>query len=130
MTRYEEIEEEARKIQSYLEIDCSDNVDEIAERLKTLNVYQARSGFMLAEVQKMYRQKRASEISEIIVSIAKENYLSAKAQNALVDSMAQDEAFLVDWLDRIYATTVHQQDVLRSILSYEKENIRLNNTGY
>lgn len=130
MTRYEEIEEEARKIQSYLEIDCSDNVDEIAERLKTLNVYQARSGFMLAEVQKMYRQKRASEISEIIVSIAKENYLSAKAQNALVDSMAQDEAFLVDWLDRIYATTVHQQDVLRSILSYEKENIRMNNTGY
>lgn len=130
MTRYEEIEEEVRKIQSYLEIDCSDNVDEIAERLKTLNVYQARSGFLLAEVQKMYRQKRASEISEIIVSIAKENYLSAKAQNALVDSMAQDEAFLVDWLDRIYATTVHQQDVLRSILSYEKENIRLNNTGY
>lgn len=130
MTKYEEIEEEVRKIQSYLEIDCSDNVDEIAERLKTLNVYQARSGFLLAEVQKMYRQKRASEISEIIVSIAKENYLSAKAQNALVDSMAQDEAFLVDWLDRIYATTVHQQDVLRSILSYEKENIRLNNTGY
>jgi DNA-binding ferritin-like protein len=130
MTRYEEIEEEVRKIQSYLEIDCSDNVDEIAERLKTLNVYQARSGFLLAEVQKMYRQKRASEISEIIVSIAKENYLSAKAQNALVDSMAQDEAFLVDWLDRIYATTVHQQDVLRSILSYEKESLRLNNTGY
>ncbi len=56
--------------------------------------------------------------------------MSAKAQNALVDSMAQDEVFLVDWLDRIYATTVHQQDVLRSILSYEKENIRLNNTGY
>jgi len=125
MTRYEEIEEEARKIQSYLEIDCSDNVDEIAERLKTLNVYQARSGFMLAEVQKMYRQKRASEISEIIVSIAKENYLSAKAQNALVDSMAQDEAFLVDWLDRINATCKHQQDALRSILSYERENLRL-----
>ncbi len=121
---------EATEMQSYLEINCSDNVDEIAERLKTLNVYQARAGFLLAEVQKMYRQKRASEISEVIVSIAKENFLSAKAQNALVDSMAQDEAYLVDWIDRIYATTVHQQDVLRSILSYEKEQLRSNNTGY
>jgi hypothetical protein len=130
MTKYEEIMKEATEMQSYLEINCSDNVDEIAERLKTLNVYQARAGFLLAEVQKMYRQKRASEISEVIVSIAKENFLSAKAQNALVDSMAQDEAYLVDWIDRIYATTVHQQDVLRSILSYEKEQLRSNNTGY
>jgi len=130
MTRYEKIEKEVSEMQSYLEIECSDNPEEVLERLKMINVYQARSGYMLAEVKKMYRQKRASEISEIIVAIAKENYLSAKAQNALVESAAQDEAYLVDWLERVNATCSHQQDVLRSILSYEKEQLRSNNTGY
>lgn len=130
MTRYEKIEKEVSEMQSYLEIECSDNPEEVLERLKRINVYQARSGYMLAEAKKMYRQKRASEISETIVAIAKENYLSATAQNALLDSIAQDEAYLVDMLDRINATCKHQQDVLRSILSYEKEQLKLNNTGY
>ena len=129
MTKYEQILNEAREMQTYMQDECSDNPDEVVERLKRLNVIQARSGILLAESKKMYRLKRSSEISETIVSIAKENYLSAKAQNALVDSMAQDEAFLVDWLDRINATTKHQQDTLRSILSYEKEQLRLTN-GY
>lgn len=130
MTKYEQIEQEAHEMQTYMQDECSDNTAEIVERLKRLNVYQARSGFLLAEAQKMYRIKRSSEISETIVAIAKENYLSAKAQNALVDSIAVDEAYLVDWLDRINATCKHQQDTLRSILSYEKENLKLNNTGY
>ena len=130
MTRYEKIEKEVSEMQSYLEIECSDNPEEVLERLKRISVYQARSGYMLAEAKKMYRQKRASEISETIVAIAKENYLSATAQNALLDSIAQDEAYLVDMLDRINATCKHQQDVLRSILSYEKEQLKLNNTGY
>lgn len=130
MTRYEKIEKEVSEMQSYLEIECSDNPEEVLERLKRINVYQARSGYMLAEAKKMYRQKRANEISEIIVAIAKENYLSAKAQNALVESAAQDEAYLVDWLERVNATCSHQQDALRSILSYEKEQLKLNNTGY
>lgn len=115
MTRYEKIEKEASEMQSYLEIECSDNPEEVLERLKRINVYQARSGYMLAEAKKMYRQKRASEISEMIIAIAKENYLSAKAQNALLESVAQDEAYLVDWLERVNATCSHQQDVLRSI---------------
>ena len=130
MTKYEQIEQEAQEMQTYMQDECSENPEEVIERLKRLNVYQARSGQLLAEAQKMYRLKRSSEISETIVAIAKENYLSAKAQNALVDSIAVDEAYLVDWLDRINATCKHQQDTLRSILSYEKELARLNNTGY
>lgn len=128
--KHSDIFNEAQEMQTFMQDECSDNPNEVIERLKRLNVYQARSGYLLALAQKMYRLKRATEIAETIVKIAKENYLSAKAQNALVDSIAQDEAFLVDWLDRINATTKHQQDALRSVLSYEKENLRLNNTGY
>ena len=130
MTRYEKILEEAMKIQSYLETTCSENPDEVIERIKDIGVYRSRTGMMLADAKKMYRLKKASEITEKIVEIAKEGYLSAKIQNALVESIAVDEAYLVDLLDRLNASCTHEQDALRSILSYERESIRLNNTGY
>jgi len=122
--------EEAEKMQNYLEIECSDNIAEIIERIKTLSVYLARSGNMLAEAKRIYKRKVTSEIANTIIAIAKENFLSAKAQNALVDAIAEDEAFLVDKLDRINSSCVHQIDALRSILSYEKASLKLNETGY
>jgi len=126
----ENLLKEAKNIQGYLEIECSDNPDEVMERIKTISVYQARTGVMLADAKRLYRRKVSSEIMTTIVKIAKEQFLSATAQNALVNSIAEDEAYLVDWLDRLNASCEHQQDALRSILSYEKENLRLNNTGY
>ena len=121
---------EAQKIQDYLEVTLSDNPEEITQRIKDLSVYMARSGLMLAEAKKRLRDKKSSEIYETILEISKQNHLSAKAQNALVESIAQEENFLVDWLDRINKTCTHQIDALRSLLSYEKENLRLNKTGY
>jgi len=126
---YENLLKEAEEIQSYLEIECSENPEEIIERIKVIGVYQARTGVMLADAKRLYRSKVRSEIATTIINIAKEQYLSATAQNALVNSIAEDEAYLVDWLDRLNATCKHQQDALRSILSYEKEQLRLTN-GY
>ena len=130
MTKYETILEEAKEIQSYLEITCSENQDEVIERIKTIGVYRARTGMLLADAKKMYRFKRTSEITEKIIEIARQGFLSAKIQNALVESIAVDEAYLVDLLDRLNASCTHEQDALRSILSYERESLRLNNTGY
>lgn len=124
-----ELKEEARAIQSFLEINCSDNPDEIIDRIKEISSIKARSGVMWAEAKKLYRRKRSSEIANTIINIAKQQYLSATAQNALVESIAEEEAFLVDWLDRINAACTLQTDALRSILSYEKEQLRLT-TGY
>lgn len=124
------MKEEAQKIQSFLEIDCGNNPEEITERISKISVYMARSGEMLAEAKKALRRKKTQEISKTIVSIAKEQCLSAKVQNTLLDSIAEDEAFLVDWLDRINRTCTHQIDALRSMLSYEKEQLRITKTGY
>ena len=41
----------------------------------------ARSGQMLSDAKKALRQKKSSQISDTIVKIAKEQHLSAKAQN-------------------------------------------------
>lgn len=126
----ENLLKEAKDIQSYLEIECSNNPEEIEERLSAISVYKARSGEMLAQAKKLYRRKRSSEIANTIINIAKQQYLSATAQNALVESIAEDEAFLVDWLDRINAACTLQTDALRSILSYEKEQLSLTKKGY
>lgn len=130
MTKYESLLQEAMEIQSYMEITCSDNPDEIIERIKYIGVYRARTGVMLAEAKRMYRRKRSSEITEKIIEIARQGFLSAKVQGAIIDSIAEDEAYLVDFIDRLNASCTHEQDALRSILSYERENLRLNNTGY
>jgi hypothetical protein len=126
----EQLLKEAEEIQSYLEIECSNNPEEIEERLSAISVYKARSGEMLAQAKKLYRRKRSSEIANTIINIAKQQFLSATAQNALVESIAEDEAFLVDWLERINAACTMQSDALRSILSYEKENLSLTKKGY
>lgn len=121
-----DFEKELNEMQSFLEITISENPQEIIERIGTLSVYMARSGKMLADAKQKLRSKKTSEISETIVNIAKQNFLSAKAQNALVDSIAQEEHYLVDWLDRINKTCTHQIDALRSLLSYEKEQLKQN----
>lgn len=122
--------EEAQKIQDYLDIECSENPEEVLERIRAIMPYISRTAFMLAEAKKALRRKKASEISNTIINIAKEQCLSAKVQNTLIDSIAEDEAYLVDWLDRLNAAATHQVDALRSILSYEREQLRINKTGY
>ena len=121
---------EIQQIQGYLEITCSDNPEEVSQRIRELSAYLARTAFLLQEAKYALRRKKASDIGEIIVTIAKEQYLSAKAQNALIDSIAADEHRMVDWLDRLNAACTHQIDAMRSLLSYEKEQLRLRDTGY
>ena len=119
--------EEANAIQSYLEIECSGNPEEIMNRINTISVYMARSGEMLAQAKRQLRARKSKEIRETIISIAEKNCLSASVQNALLDSVCEKEAYLVDLLDRINATCKHQIDALRSLLSYEKESLRMVN---
>jgi hypothetical protein len=121
---------EADKIQEYLEITSSTNPEELQERLVTLMPYLARSGEMLAQAKRLLRKKKSTEISNTIIAIAKESHLSASVQNALLESIAEDEHYLVDKLERLNRSCVHHIDALRSLLSYEKEGLRLNNTGY
>lgn len=122
--------QEAQQIQEYLDIECSENPEEVLERIRAIMAYISRTAFMLAEAKKALRRKKASEISNTIINIAKEQCLSAKVQNTLIDSIAEEEAYLDDWLDRLNAAATHQVDALRSILSYEREQLRINKTGY
>lgn len=121
---------EAEAISSYLQVTLQGSPEEIQQRMADAMAYVARTGEMLAEAKRMLRKRKSEEIQNTIIAIAKENCLSAKVQNALLDSIAEDEAFLVDTLDRLNASATHQLDALRTLLSYEREGLRLNRTGY
>jgi aspartate/tyrosine/aromatic aminotransferase len=127
---FDEISKECCDMQSELETLIPDDVNSAIERGKTIAVYHARTGYMLALAKQLVRARKASEIGETIVKIAKENYLSAKAQNALVDCIADNEMFLVDWLDRLNSMCVHQIDLIRSIISKEKAEMQINSFSY
>ena len=124
------MEKEIKEISDFLNITCQNNPVEIQERIAATMVYVVRTGEMLAEAKRMLRKKKSDEIQNTIIKIAQENCLSAKVQNALLDSIAEEESFLVDRLDSLNASATHQLDALRTLLSYEKEALRLNKTGY
>lgn len=120
-----DIQEELQCMQDELETVMPSNIDEAIERGKTIAAYHARAGYLLALSKQLARIKKTSEIGETIIKIAKEQYLSARAQNALVDSIANEEMFVADWADRIGSMCSHQLDFLRSIISKEKEEMRI-----
>jgi hypothetical protein len=121
ITTSEKLKEEAEEIQSFLEITISDNIEEAKQRATDLSVYNARTGKMLADAKYHLADKMKSEVMDIIRFQAKDAYATAKATNLLCDSVCRDEKYLVDWIERLNRSTVHQIDLIRTFISLEKE---------
>lgn len=126
----EQYTEELKQIQQYLEIEVSDNPEEYAERIRTLAVYMARSGQMLADAKRLYNEKMHSEMIQLIRQLTKEHGVSMGVQNALAKACASEEQHLVDWCERVNKSCTHQIEAMRSLLSMEKEQLRIAKTGY
>lgn len=120
------IQEEIQSIESVLEVEVSDNPNELKERIAQVAVFHSRLSKMLVDTKKILRQKKVSEIAQKVTEIAKQNFLSAKAQNAIIDCICIEEQYLVDKIERLQASCKHDLDASRSILSYVKEEMRNN----
>jgi hypothetical protein len=119
--------EELENIQKYLEITVSDDPDEISERLASISVYMARTGFILAEARMELDQARVLVYSSHSGTISK---LPASVSKMFIESVTDQQNRLVNWLDRLNSTCIHQGDILRTLLSFQKENLKLTRTGY
>lgn len=122
MQRIEQIRKEARNIQMALECMNNPNIEAMIERLDQLGVYYARSGELLSEVVGM-RDAAVARLfhdeKETIIS------LSPSLATKLVNSSASELNALEKWLARINASCKHQCDNLRTMISYEKERLKL-----
>jgi hypothetical protein len=130
ITPYQELLSEVKEIQSFSEITVSDNPQEIAERIVALEVYIARTGKMLADAKFHLLEKQKDESIKLLERIFSKQKLSAKVQNAIIEPICIDERYLVSWIERLNRAVTHQHDGMRSLLSYEKENLRVTKTGY
>ena len=119
--------DECKTMQEYLEQKPSDNPDELTERLAMLSVYMARSGDMLAQAKYLQDEMRNKVFDEKNFEITT---MSPTIASKFIESQTGECNFLVNWLDRINRSCVHQADSLRTIFSYVKENLKMTRKGY
>ena len=123
ITPFTDLIGECRTIDEFMGVTPSDNIEEIVERGNALIVYINRTGKMLADAKYHLNIARKNEIMEVLQQIIPEK-LSAKVQNALVDSIAREQQFLVDWCERLNRTAVHQLDWCRTLISKAKQEMQ------
>jgi predicted metalloendopeptidase len=115
----EQLTEKAEKMQTFLEIEPSDDLNEMVERIHHLGILISQSGKMLADA-KYYKD---TLVNDAIMQALKQSYeerLSASTINKYVETAAKESSYLVNWIDRINSTATHQLDGIRSVLSYRK----------
>lgn len=116
---------EIKEMQEYLEIETSDDPNEICERLRTINVYMARSSRLLAEA-KAHRRKAERDTFATLPDFGN---MPANTLKKYLEVCSYEWYEIEDALENLYKTCVHALDSLRSLLSYTKEDMRLSRTG-
>lgn len=120
----EEIDDELRMMQAYLEVNVSDNPSELIERLGTLNVYMARTGYLLAVAKADLDEAMSSAFAERSETIER---MPATIGQKFISSQCRVENYYATWIERLNRECVHQCDNLRTMISFAKESMRLEN---
>lgn len=119
--------DECKEMQAFLEVKPSDDPNELTDRLAMLSVYMARSGDMLAQAKFLLDDMRCKVFDEKQFEIGT---MSPTIASKYIESQTGECNYLVNWLDRINRSCVHQADSLRTIFSYVKENLKMTRKGY
>ena len=125
ITPIDKIAEELESIDSFLNITMSEDVQEAVMRGNDLAVYIARTGKLLVDAKHHLNEKKKFEGFDTLRETASRAGATAKAVNAIIDSLCKDEQYLVDWADRVNRACVHNIDWCRTIVSKQKEEMRL-----
>lgn len=103
------------------------NADALAEYLGDLNNITSRTTYMIAEATKIRDAARASIQDKFADLLAK---MSPSAQKDYVKAHTSDENALHEWVVSMNETAMAQSKNIITMLSYEKQQIVLNKTGY
>lgn len=114
---------ECNIIQQLLEKPIDDDPNALTERGTLISTQIARTGKMLAEAKCLYNVVREIQLMERLGEFM-DSRLSAKIQNAILDGLAYKEKYLVDYLDRLNSSCVHQLDFIRTLLSKAKAEMQ------
>jgi len=124
ITPPEQINDELQIIDAFLNITCSEQVEEVAERGNDLAVHIARSGKLLADAKYHLNDKMKDEVFETIRQAGKETKATSTAINQIIKSLCKEEQYMVDWCERVNRSATHQLDWCRTLISKAKTEIQ------
>lgn len=125
ITPKDQILAELTNIDEFLNITMSENAEEAVNRGNDLAVYVARSGKLLADSKYWLNESMKSEVIEALRDTGKEAKATAKAVNALIDSLCREEQYLVDWCERTNRTATHQLSWCVTVISKAKAEMQM-----
>ena len=125
ITPKEQILRELEVIQACEEEAVSEEVSKVIEYGQTLAPYISRSGKLLADAKHHLNTRMKEDTFDALRKTAKQGGATAKAINAIVDSLCADERYLVDFAERVNRCGVHRLDWCRTLISKAKEDMRL-----
>ena len=125
ITPKEQILRELEVIQACEEETISEEASKVIEYGQTLAPYISRSGKLLADAKHHLNTRMKEDTFDALRKTAKQGGATAKAINAIVDSLCADERYLVDFAERVNRCGVHRLDWCRTLISKAKEDMRL-----
>jgi hypothetical protein len=125
ITPKEQILRELEVIQACEEETISEEVAKVIEYGQTLAPYISRSGKLLADAKYHLNTRMKEDTFDALRKTAKQGGATAKAINAIVDSLCAEERYLVDFAERVNRCGVHRLDWCRTLISKAKEDMRL-----
>ena len=125
ITPKEQILRELEVIQACVEDTISEELSKVIEYGQTLAPYISRSGKLLADAKHHLNTRMKEDTFDVLRKTAKQGGATAKAINAIVDSLCAEERYLVDFAERVNRCGVHRLDWCRTLISKAKEDMRL-----
>ena len=125
ITPKEQILRELEVIQACEEETISEEVTKVIEYGQTLAPYISRAGKLLADAKHHLNTRMKEDTFDALRKTAKQGGATAKAINAIVDSLCAEERYLVDFAERVNRCGVHRLDWCRTLISKAKEEMRL-----
>lgn len=113
----EQISKELKVIQSVIEVEMNEDIQEAIDRGNYCAAQLARTGKLLADA-KIHRDRKLT--SEVVTNLKKVISLPASTANKYVDAMCFDENYLVNWCERVNRSCTHQLDWCRTLISKAK----------
>lgn len=118
---------ECTYMQEFLEVGNTDSPDALVERVTKLNALLARSGKLLADAKLIQDEISAEVFLANETTITK---MGATLGRQYVQASTSNINYYVNWLDRLNRAMVHVGDNIRTQISFAKEELRLNKSGY
>lgn len=111
------IVEELKIIQSEIEIELSEEIQQAVDRGNYCSAQMARTGKLLADA-KIHRDRKLN--SGVVENLKRVIALPASTANKYIDALCHDENYLVNWCERVNRTCTHQTEWCRTLISKAK----------